>query len=157
MGNDINSKLATSSKVVGSLFGIGYLPLAPATWASAVVTVVIYFLYPRWFYLVAGIVIFTALGIWLADIVQKHTEKIDPRFFVFDELVGMMISLLFLPHRILWFGLAFFLFRVFDVIKPSPVHEVEKFDGGVGIVMDDILAGIYTLIVLSIARIGLKL
>ena len=147
----------TFKRFIASLFGIGYLPLAPATWASAVVIVILYFIRVDWFYLLPAIVVLFFAGTWLANEIIKKYKVLDPRYFVFDELVGMMISVLFLPRTVLWYFLAFFLFRVLDIIKPSPVRESEKVRMGWGVMLDDLLAGGYTVLLLNLARWGLKL
>tara|TARA_B110001454_G_C12356160_1_gene282339 strand:- start:221 stop:499 length:279 start_codon:yes stop_codon:yes gene_type:complete len=72
----------------------------------------------------------------------------DPQYIVIDEVVGMMIALFLLPKIILAYLLAFLLFRFFDILKPSIIYESQKFDYGIGIILDDVLAGLLTLIIL---------
>jgi phosphatidylglycerophosphatase A len=74
-------------------------------------------------------------------------EHPDPSIVVIDEIVGMWVSLLWLPQSVVWFVAAFLIFRVFDVTKPPPVNQVEHLPGGWGIMLDDVVAGVYTNIV----------
>ena len=75
----------------------------------------------------------------------------DPAEVTIDEVVGMWISLFLLPKKIFIVIAAFFVFRFFDIIKPFPARKFDKMHGGFGIMMDDVIAGIYTNIILQIA------
>ena len=92
---------------------------------------------------------FLCLGIWVAGRAEETLKIIDPRPIVIDEIVGMWISLLLLPNRISYFLAAFILFRLFDVIKPFPAKQAEHLRGGWGIVLDDVVAGLYTNVLLQ--------
>ena len=87
---------------------------------------------------------FLGLGIWVAGRAEETLKIIDPRPIVIDEIVGMWISLLLLPNRIIYFLAAFILFRLFDVIKPFPARQAEYLRAGWGIMLDDVVAGLYT-------------
>jgi phosphatidylglycerophosphatase A len=83
------------------------------------------------------------LGIWVSGEVEKNEGK-DPQVVVIDEFVGQWIALLFLP-RILWIFISgFVIFRILDIIKPFPAADLEEIEGGRGILLDDVIAGIYT-------------
>ncbi len=139
---------------IATFFNIGRLPLAPGTWASLVTTVLVYFIKPYWqaplYIQIAAIVIIFVLGIPAASAAEKHFNKKDPRPCVIDEVAGQMLSLLLVPHNIYLYGAGFFLFRVFDILKPFPVRNAEKIPGGFGIMLDDIVAGLYALGVLHL-------
>ncbi len=132
-----------------SFFYTGYLPYAPGTWAS-LVAVVLWFLLP-WnslsFHLYL-ILIVLIVGIFVSGIAEKRTEKKDPSFIVIDEVEGMWFTLALLPKitfpenigRIMF---AFFAFRFFDILKVPPIKKLESIPGGFGIMLDDIVAGIY--------------
>ena len=139
---------------IATFFNIGRLPLAPGTWSSLVTTVLVYFIKPYWqapFYIqIAAIGIVFILGIPAASAAEKHFNKKDPRPCVIDEVAGQMLSLLLVPHNIYLYGAGFFLFRVFDILKPFPVRNAEKIPGGFGIMLDDIAAGLYALGVLHL-------
>jgi len=137
-----------------TFFYIGHLPIAPGTWASLVTTVLVYFIKPYWqapvYFQIAAIVLIFLLGIPAASAAEKHLNKKDPRLCVIDEVAGQMVSLLLVPHSISFYIAGFFLFRVFDILKPFPVRNAEKIPGGFGIMLDDIAAGLYALGVLHL-------
>ena len=139
---------------IATFFNIGRLPLAPGTWASLVTTVLVYFIKPYWqaplYIQIAAIVIVFVLGIPAASAAEKHFNKKDPRPCVIDEVAGQMLCLLLVPHNIYLYGAGFFLFRLFDILKPFPVRNAEKIPGGFGIMLDDIAAGLYALGVLHL-------
>jgi phosphatidylglycerophosphatase A len=93
--------------------------------------------------------LFLVIGFWAGSIVEKEQGK-DPGIIVIDEMVGQWCALLFLPFTIPIFIASFFLFRAFDIIKPFPARKSEDLKGGAGIMIDDIIAGIYANIILQI-------
>lgn len=127
-------------------FGLGYLPLAPGTAASIFAIVIIYLLslFSSW-WLLAGLFIMFFLGVYTGNQIEKERGK-DPSIVVIDEIVGMGLSLMFIPEDWRFILIAFILFRVFDTIKPPPIDRSERLPGGYGIMMDDLIAGIYTFI-----------
>jgi len=138
--------------------GAGYFPVAPGTAGSAVgLALVIAFrqisLKPLGLAVslaaLAG-VLFTA-GIWSAEKAEKEFGRVDPGQVVIDEVVGQIITFVATP-RVNWAGLiaGFILFRAFDIVKPFPARRAERFPGGWGIMVDDVVAGLYSLIVLVI-------
>jgi phosphatidylglycerophosphatase A len=139
---------------IATFFNIGRLPLAPGTWASLVTTVLVYFIKPYWqaplYIQIAVIVIVFVLGIPAASAAERHFKKKDPRSCVIDEVAGQMLSLLLVPHNIYLYGAGFFLFRLFDILKPFPVRNAEKIPAGFGIMLDDIVAGLYALGILHL-------
>lgn len=141
--------------VVATFFGTGFLPVAPGTWASAFVALIVYFtpLSVAPFIVMAGITaaIFV-FGVLAAGVSETHFGKTDPRHCVIDEVAGQLISLWFLPRLAGYYVAAFFLFRIFDIIKPFPVKKSESLPGGLGIMVDDVLAGAYVLAILQLAR-----
>lgn len=151
--------------LIATFFKVGYLPLMPGTWASLVTAVLVYFIKPYWdaplYIQIPIIVIIFILGIPAASEAEKHfkllkktdkhfSEK-DPRPCVIDEVAGQMVALLMVPHdKIYLYAAAFVLFRVFDVFKPPPVSTAEKLPGGLGIMVDDIVAGLYAFGILQL-------
>lgn len=131
-------------------FYSGRLPKMPGTWGTAV-GVVLYWLIkdmPAPAY-AAFLVAFIALSVWVAGLAQQILKTSDPKPVVIDEIAGFFVTMAFhVPHA--WLVLAgFFLFRIFDIVKPWPARWAEeKFDDGRGIVMDDVIAGIYANVVL---------
>ena len=129
----------------------GYFPFAPGTVGSAVGVLVDRLLratVPVW---TQGLVIvaLTIVGIVAADIVEKDTHE-DPSLVVVDELVGMLLSVFLLPLSLVGLVMGFFIFRIFDIIKPFPCRQSERLPGGLGIMTDDVIAGVYTNIVLRL-------
>ena len=132
--------------------GLGYLPKAPGTWGT-LLALPIHFLIvrlpmPGYIYTLASIIIIAVLT---AGSAEKIMDKPDPSIVVIDEVAGMLIALIAIPRHPLAWILAFILFRFFDIIKPFPVNFFDhRFHGGLGIVLDDIMAGIYSLAALRI-------
>jgi phosphatidylglycerophosphatase A len=87
-------------------------------------------------------------GVWAADRVARHLGREDPGLIVVDEVVGMLVTLAFLPVSVGGALAGFFVFRVLDVIKPFPAAQSESLPGGVGIMTDDVIAGVYAQLVL---------
>lgn len=135
--------------LIGTLFGIGYLPLAPASFASFIVCVIAWFAFHSLWYYVALIVILFCLGVWSSTELESRWNK-DDRKIVIDEVVGMLIALFAVPHKVLFFLVAFLLFRFFDIVKPYPLKRVQELEKGWGVVMDDVVAGMYSSIFLWI-------
>ena len=142
--------------LIATFFGVGHLRPGPGTWASAVTVLcwwgISHFIAPQWLIpaaIIAAIII-TLLGIPPSTIVAREIGKTDPGFVVIDEVAGQMISLIAIP--IVWKYLlaSFILFRGFDIIKPFPLRRLERLSGGLGIMMDDVGAGIYALVLLQV-------
>lgn len=138
---------------IATLGPIGFLPIAAGSWGSAVAVLIWWFGLQRWGWKgqVLAIVILLPLAIWSAQQAEKRLGH-DAHPIVIDEVVGQWITLLAAPGGAVWAIAGFFLFRIFDVLKPSPVRESQKMPGGWGIVVDDVLAGVYAAICLLIGR-----
>ena len=138
--------------LIATVFGVGYAPLAPGTVAS-VVTVIFLGLVP---FSRAGLVVFLLLvvivGTWAAHRAERVIGGKDPGAIVIDEVAGMTLSVIAFPltTEVLAAGLA--LFRVFDVIKPPPARESQRMRGGVGVMIDDLIAGLYALAIIALSR-----
>jgi phosphatidylglycerophosphatase A len=124
---------------------VGYFPIAPGTAGSA--AAVPLYLLLRWLAIpgldVGLIVILCVAGFWAGTVAGQHYGREDPGYVVLDEVVGMLLTLLFIP--LTWAGIlaGFLLFRLFDIVKPPPARQLERLHGGAGIMMDDVMAGIY--------------
>jgi phosphatidylglycerophosphatase A len=138
-------------------FGSGYCPVAPGT-AGAVLATGLWFglslLLPSHYLAIATaflIVLFTILGVWSSGVMEIHWGK-DPSKVVVDEMVGVWIPLLAVNNEnkyyIYYALLALFLFRLFDILKPLGIRKMEALKGGWGIMFDDIVAGLYSLLIL---------
>jgi len=103
----------------------------------------------------AAILLITLIGIWAASRVERLAQKKDPSKVVFDEVAGQLVALLPIPLWVIGpsrssIVIAFLLFRAFDIVKPYPIRRLEKLESGLGIVIDDLAAGAYAAVVLSI-------
>lgn len=144
--------------IIASGFGSGFSPFAPGTVGALVAIIiwtVLFYVIPFNTLLIVTsllIVLFTAAGIWSADKMESEWGK-DPSKVVIDEMVGVWIALLAVPEGNIWYILfAFLLFRFFDIFKPLGIRKMEQLDGGIGVMADDILAGIYSFLLLMGVR-----
>ena len=130
--------------VLATGFGSGYSPFAPGTAGSAVG---LFFVWGMSFLGLTGQVVatlvITGLSMLAADIVAKSVGLKDPGLIVADEIAGMMVTMIAVPITLKSALIGFVLFRVMDVVKPPPARQFERLKGGVGIVADDLMAGIY--------------
>ncbi len=138
--------------------GAGYLPLAPGTWGSAqgvllVALVEIFFAHQARFLLTLLLVLIVGLGIWTAGLMASQRGQSDPSEIVIDEIAGQMVTLLAAPATPVAWVSGFFLFRLLDILKPFPARQSEKLPGGWGIVLDDLIAGIYGALLLYAATL----
>jgi phosphatidylglycerophosphatase A len=134
--------------LIATFFGIGRIRIAPGTWTSLVVTLIIFFLpapYRSFPILALAAAFVFIIGIPAAKASESHFQKKDPRQCVIDEVAGQLVCLWFLPHTIAFYAAAFLLFRFFDILKPFPIKSSEQLPNGIGIMLDDVLAGFYTL------------
>ncbi len=126
--------------------------MAPGT-AGSLVTLIALWLVPfNRGALFGTLVAVTALGMWGASRVERVLGTKDPGMIVIDEVAGMLVSVLTLPRTIPVLLTAFFLFRVFDIWKPFPARESQSLSGGLGVMLDDLIAGAYALILVTGAR-----
>ena len=93
------------------------------------------------------------VGVWASGRVEEVWQKKDPKPVVIDEIVGMWIALLFVPYDLAYFAGTFVVFRLFDVIKPFPAGQAERLPGGWGIMLDDVIAGLYAGLAVACARL----
>lgn len=133
-------------------FYSGYLPKAPGTWGSLVGLLLFFLLHTLsleiYLAVVAGIFV---VGTFAAGEAEKIMDHKDPGLVVIDEIVGILITMIAIPATPLAMALGFVLFRIFDIFKPFPISFVDqRFHGGLGIMLDDIVAGIYSLVILQV-------
>jgi phosphatidylglycerophosphatase A len=124
---------------------VGYFPIAPGTAGSLAGLIV--FAFVRWIGVpaleIGMIVAVLVLGIWSASIAERALNLKDPGPVVIDEVLGMLITLALLPLSLTGVFAGFVLFRIFDVVKPFPAGRLEALHGGMGIMLDDAVAGLY--------------
>jgi phosphatidylglycerophosphatase A len=140
-------------------FGSGYLPKAPGTWGSAVATIL------AWPIMALGGVtglalaalLITAVGFKATAVYQSRSGIKDPGPVVVDEFSGQWIALLACPLNPVWFLAGFVAFRLFDITKPSPARQIDRNMGGAaGVMLDDVVAGLYAAGVILAARLALS-
>lgn len=143
------------SRIISTFFGIGFFPIAPGTLASLVTVLVYkYFLYSmRWPYMLLLFLLLYVLGVITSSFYVSESGKEDPSEVVLDEVLGQLIALFMLRPSWLLVLSAFFAFRFFDILKPFFIKKAEKFSKGWGIMLDDIIAGIYSSILINIVII----
>jgi phosphatidylglycerophosphatase A len=111
----------------------------------------IWLLNPSLLVLTALLVAVVGLGTWAADVAERALGGKDPGAIVIDEVAGMMLSVLLVPPTPLVLLSAFVLFRVFDVLKPFPANIAQRLRGGLGVMVDDLIAGLYALALVALA------
>lgn len=137
-------------KIIGSGIYTGYLPFASGTFGSLAALAI--YLIPGleiYYVLLVLIVLFFIYGVIVSSKFEKVYGK-DPSECTIDEMVGMWISLLFLPKTITIVVITFFLWRILDIIKPFPARQSEKLKSGWGIMIDDVISGIYTAVIMNL-------
>jgi phosphatidylglycerophosphatase A len=140
------------SEGIATLFGLGRVPVAPGTVASVVAVLLawpIALLGGRVLVLVAA-VLATAIGGWASELYARESHSDDPPECVVDELAGQWIACAFAPMSFLAFMAALALFRFFDVVKPWPISRLENLPGGLGVMADDIGAGVASGIIIAL-------
>ena len=132
-------------------FGSGLLPKAPGTYGT-LAAIPVYLLLAQlemWFYVVAVLLVSVA-GVFLCDYTSKALEVHDHPGIVIDEFAGYFVTMIAAPQGWHWLVIGFLLFRVFDILKPWPISLLDKkVKGGLGIMVDDILAGVFALVCLQ--------
>ena len=132
-------------------FGAGLSPFAPGTIGTLVAWPLGWYVPPL--AIVGAIAPLFALGIWACGVTGRHLGVADHRAMVWDEIVAFLLVLAFVPRTLGWQAAAFLLFRFFDIAKPPPIRALERrYHGGFGVMVDDLLAAGYTLLVLAAAK-----
>jgi phosphatidylglycerophosphatase A len=136
--------MSTLALAIATSFGVGYAPFAPGTFGSAAGLLLWAILPASAVAQVAAVIAVLAVGIWSAELTERRVGATDPGIVVVDEVLGMVVTLALVPVG--WGGaiVGFVLFRAFDVIKPYPANRFERLHGGLGIMLDDAMAGVYS-------------
>jgi phosphatidylglycerophosphatase A len=144
------------TKYFATLFGIGFIPLAPGTFGS-LFAILIWYVFIDLFSIFYFIVLFLfvlSVSFYFTDIYLDNYKKKDPSEVIVDEFLGQSIPLLFIVNfNIYEVLIAFVTFRFFDIYKIYPINKMEDLKGSYGVILDDIIAGIYSLIVLMLYKI----
>ena len=135
---------------ISSICYIGYFPIASGTFASFIALLVWWFFVSDINVQCISIILIIILGTYVSHLTEKQYQAKDPSFIVIDEFAGMFISLFLIPKNIYLYILAFILFRTFDIIKPLYIDTVQKYKYGIGVMADDILAGVLSCLIAHI-------
>lgn len=147
-----HQKFTDVGTVIATLGGLGWLPFAPGTWGSLLCLPFAWILKPLCGTLELTIICFGlfVLGAWACERYSRLTETHDSSHCIIDEFVGQLLVLSFLPLNFFLYFLAFVLFRFFDIYKIWPANWIDSnVDGGVGIMLDDVIAAVQTLAILA--------
>ena len=140
--------------ILATGFGVGYSPIAPGTLGTLIAIPIYYFLseipLPLYGITLIG---FLFLSIWISENAETFFGKKDDPRIVIDEMMGFFITMLWIPKTTHFIMIGFIIFRFFDILKPFPIRHLErKLKGGFGIVLDDVLAGVYSNIILHLIK-----
>ena len=136
------------AEIISTVFYIGRIPLAPGTICSFLAFLSWYYLrfYIEGVFILYGSLILFFIGVAVSTIYSESIKKEDPPEVVIDEWVGQWIALWLIPHSFVWGLLSFTIFRIFDILKLGPVKGMDDIKSGTGIMMDDVVAGIFALL-----------
>lgn len=140
-------------KTIATVGGIGYCPVAPGTAGSLAGLAIAWVLSGSLVQQALGCAVALALGFWSAGPTARAMGTPDPKPVVIDEVCGMMLALVALPATWAVYLPAFALFRLLDVAKPWPIRRLERLPGSLGILLDDVAAGVATNLLLRLLRI----
>ena len=145
------------SEWIATCFKVGYLPFAPGTWGS-VFSILLWWVILKdlnTYIFGAIIIIFLLIGIVVSNIIIDQSGDHDPSYIIIDELVGQWLALFLIPDGFFNIAISFILFRFFDIIKPWPIRLIEKLPKGLGVMSDDLSAGLITLVLIQVINIYL--
>ncbi|MGZ5279969.1 MAG: phosphatidylglycerophosphatase A family protein [Pseudobdellovibrionaceae bacterium] len=138
--------------IIATFFGVGRAPKAPGTWGTLATLPLAFAL--NWagpFYIMGFILLFLPISVWASDVHSRTLGLDDPGEIVIDEVLGFLITMTWLPMTWQAFLLGFLLFRVLDIFKPFPIGYLDKkIPGGLGVMADDIAAGVIANVILQI-------
>jgi phosphatidylglycerophosphatase A len=137
-------------KIVSTFFYVGYLPFFPGTFASIVGLILFYLIKDNIFIYTLVTLLLIISGFFSAGRAEKIFKIKDANCIVIDEVLGMLLALMFIPYSIKLIIIAFVLFRILDGLKPYPAGPLQDMKGSLGIMSDDIVAGLYTNIILQL-------
>jgi phosphatidylglycerophosphatase A len=138
--------------IIATGFGVGYSPVAPGTLGTLVAIPIYYFLsdIPSPLYEIT-LIGFFFLSVWISEKAEIFFVKKDDQRIVIDEIIGFLITMLWIPKTTRFIIIGFILFRFFDILKPFPIRRLERrLKGGYGVVLDDVAAGVYANIILHL-------
>jgi phosphatidylglycerophosphatase A len=138
------------AKTMATFFYAGFFPLVPGTFASLLGLALLFLIKDSSFIYGVFTVILVILGFLVAGRAERILQQKDSRYIVIDEVAGMFLCMAILPYNIILLLVGFFLFRLLDTLKPFPAGRLQNLTGSAGIMLDDIVAALYTNIILQI-------
>ena len=140
-------------------FYIGKIPLAPGTFGSLIGLPLCFLLAEiQLSAAIIAVLLIIALAIWISSVAERTLERKDPGCIVIDEIAGMVVTLIGLPFNLTTATIGFILFRILDILKPFPIRILDKrLPGGLGIVADDVVAGIFANVLIRIFAVYLDI
>ena len=138
------------TKVLATFFYAGFFPLVPGTFGSLVGLVLLFLIGNNFFIWVILAVILVILGFLVAGRAEIIFQQKDSRYIVIDEVAGIFLCMAFLPYNAVLLVAGFFIFRLLDTLKPFPAGRLQNLKGSLGIMLDDLVAALYTNIILQI-------
>ncbi len=140
------------TKLLATGFGIGYFPIASGTLGTLLaVPLFIYLVRGGTGTVLAGVAVISIVGVPLASRMESLTRTMDPKPVIIDEMAGYLLTMAGSPADPVYLVLGFFIFRFFDIVKPPPIRKLERtLSGGLGIMVDDLFAGIYSWLMLRL-------
>ncbi len=154
MKGQSNSFVQLALKNIATIGFVGYAPIAPGTFGS-LAGLLLYLIIRNtsWAIYLSITLLLFIIGISAAEDAEEIFKQKDSRHIVIDELVGFLVAAFLIPDKALYIAAAFIVFRLFDIIKPFPARWIdERIEGGLGVMGDDIIAGIYANLLLQIWR-----
>ncbi len=154
MSKRVNYKIAWCAQWIATGFGVGDLPVAPGTFGTVLGLLIFLPLQsiPFPYYLLFLVALF-GIGVYTANLSEPLLGVKDSPRIVIDEIGAILLVLIFLPASWRWWLAGFILFRVFDIIKPPPIRQVENLPGGWGVMADDCIAALYSILVLRLVYV----
>lgn len=154
----VQQLLANPANFLGLGAGSGLAPFAPGTFGTIAAIPLVMLMPNNVLIYTALVLVLFAAGVWICDTCANNLGVHDHPAIVFDEWVGYMITMIFAPKSFLFLAIGFALFRFFDIVKPWPIGYVDKHvAGGMGIMIDDVIAGVFAAIVLQLIIFGIAL
>ena len=146
------------TKLIATFLGVGYLPFFPGTFGSAAALILFLIFNPGFIAQCIFFIVFIILGFCFSGKAEKLFNSKDPKYIVIDEVAGMFLVFLFVPLDFSLLLIGFLLFRVLDTVKPFPAGRLQNLPGSTGIMLDDIVAGIYANLILQLlSRVLLRI
>lgn len=133
-----------AAKFIATFFYVGLIPIAPGTFGTLAAIPLFWIIsgLPIYIYLLITLIVI-GVSVWAATVTEEIYGKRDPGQIVADEVAGYLVTMILIPPTALNIVVGFFLFRLFDIVKPPPVRSFEKLPRGWGVVIDDVAAGVY--------------